>query len=543
MIMQGGYGGRFGMRWILVLSFVCAGFLGVVHHGYAESRTTDFSCPEDTSPVPNKGFGGACYEIAVVELEHYLSRRADPNQPRLNGLNREDVMARISRPDRSVQNVLHSLKVKARVVHLDPTPEVKICNGTKTEIRLGDPCLVMLAAGRDLHAVVAFAYDESDWGLGMYSVFSVADSNPASEDPQEQREREAQRLVYDHTANAWSYNHPGWNAEPLYVAYVPLKQFPDYVPPPWQRPGSHCGQEVIAPDGSMMVWVPSGRFTMGVTRQEIDRLWAQNGWDESWKRLFSKAPPHPIELDGFWIGKYEVTNQQYATFLNTRGVQGELKGLWIPRLDCPGCEIDYRDGCYRAKMGREGHPVHHVTWHGANAYCGYYALELSTEAQWEYAARGPRGRLYPWGNRWDRTICNSAEYWARRPINSDAVWRTWARSIGWKRKSDSGDWYIPCPLAANFNTAVGSFPAGASWCGALDLAGNVWEWCGDWYSKDYYHQSSFRNPAGPSTGTERVLRGGSCSNGAYACSGVYRLSRAPERWSTPLGFRVVKSFH
>jgi len=161
-------------------------------------------------------------------------------------------------------------------------------------------------------------------------------------------------------------------------------------------------------------------------------------------------------------------------------------------------------------------PMVNVTWNDCKAYADWAGVQLPTEAQYEYAVRGPLGNNYPWGgtataadpnNGWDQTKC--ANYY-----NSYAVGKsTWA---------------------------VGSFPAGASWCGAQDLAGNVWEWCADWYGD--YSTTSVTNPTGPATGTYRVLRGGSWGygNGDYWYRGVFRGNYViPTNCRDNVGFRCI----
>jgi len=188
-------------------------------------------------------------------------------------------------------------------------------------------------------------------------------------------------------------------------------------------------------DGAEVVWVPSGTFMMG----SGDR----------------HHPVHQVTLDGFWLYKCEVTNGQFAKFAQSSG--HAIEGNWKK---------------YTARG--ENHPVVEVTWNDAKAYGDWAGVALPTEAQWEYGARGPEGRKYPWGNDWDPKKC-----------------------CNYKNLGQGNPWTFP----------VGSFPAGASWCGALDLAGNVWEWCADWYGP--YEAGAARNPQGSSTGSRRVLRGGS----------------------------------
>ena len=222
--------------------------------------------------------------------------------------------------------------------------------------------------------------------------------------------------------------------------------------------GGDPGEETIGPDGQTLVLVPDGSFMMGSNEEGSD-----------------EQPIHQVTLDGFWIGSCEVTNDQYAAFLNEIDPINVNQWIDIPNVYC---EIEYVGGTYQAKAQHGPHPVVCVSWYGATAYCDHYGYTLPTEAQWEYAARGPDAREYPWGNEWD---------------GSRLCW--------WEKRGPGG-----------LTFPVGSFPVGASWCGALDMAGNVWEWCADWYDSDYYENSPSHNPTGPSSGSLRVLRGGSWGN-------------------------------
>jgi len=230
-----------------------------------------------------------------------------------------------------------------------------------------------------------------------------------------------------------------------------------------------------------MVRIPAGGFLRG--SQEGDR-----------RAAASEKPQRQIALDEYWIGKHPVTNEQYAVFLMATGHQAPdgWEGNTPP-------------------TGKEKHPVVNVSWWNAVAYCRWLAeltdkpYRLPTEAQWEKAARGTDGRVYPWGNRWSSRKCNSEE--------------------------DDGAG----------TTAVGSHsPAGDSPYGCADMAGNVLEWTSDWYHEEYYALSAAdRNPYGPSSGAVKVLRGGSWSADRWGvrCASRYQGNR--KATSPEAGFRCA----
>lgn len=190
-------------------------------------------------------------------------------------------------------------------------------------------------------------------------------------------------------------------------------------------------------DGAEMVWVPAGSFLMGSP--------SGVGWG-------SERPQHTLTLGGYWIYKYEVTVGQYRAFCQATGHP-------FPTTT-------------PAWGWQDDHPMVHVTWFDVTAYAAWANAALPTEAQWEKAARGTDGRIFPWGDDWDTTkFANITNSSGTHP--------------------------------------VGSFPAGVSPYGAMDMAGNVWEWCADWYDAEYYAISPPVDPVGPVTGTYRILRGGS----------------------------------
>jgi formylglycine-generating enzyme required for sulfatase activity len=215
-------------------------------------------------------------------------------------------------------------------------------------------------------------------------------------------------------------------------------------------------------DGSM-VHVPAGEFIMGNDTGNPD-----------------ERPQRRVYLDAFDMDKYEVTNAQYRRFIQATGREAPQTwpGRYVQFTDSK-ISLDWQAGTYPA--GQATYPVVMVNWADADAYCAWVGKRLPTEAEWEKAARGTDGRIYPWGNTWDAGKANTRE-----------------TGIG-----------HPQP--------VGSYPAGASPYGALDMVGNVWEWVADQYGRDYYSQAlrqssgqaPDRNPQGPSVGWGNVQRGGS----------------------------------
>jgi len=240
-------------------------------------------------------------------------------------------------------------------------------------------------------------------------------------------------------------------------------------------------------DDMVMVYVPGGTFQMGSSEGDSGA-----GGDE--------FPQHSVTLDDFWIDQTEVTNAQFAAFLNDRGNQTEGGVTWL-ELDSDHCLIEQVEGQYQPKSGYADHPVIEVSWYGADAYCGWVGAQLPTEAQWEYAARGEHGYIYPWGN--DAPTCELVNF---------AVC--------------SGG---PMP--------VGTLPDGASWCEVLDMAGNVWEWTADWYGS--YSSASQTNPTGPTDGSFKVLRGGSFYGNRYYVRAAHRYHFAPDYRLGGIGFRCA----
>jgi formylglycine-generating enzyme required for sulfatase activity/tRNA A-37 threonylcarbamoyl transferase component Bud32 len=285
---------------------------------------------------------------------------------------------------------------------------------------------------------------------------------------------------------------------------------------------AHPRRFVVKPaDGAEMVWVPAGTFRMGSTQEEIDRQWAENGWRADPKRgAEDEKPQHQVRISKeFWLYKHEVTNGQYGQFLAATGRSPHRS--W---------------GAYQTHTRL---PVSNVTWDDCVAYAAWAGGALPTEARWEWAARGPSGSIYPWGDTWDRTKCNTAEYWARRALTDDDALAAWYETVGGEERAEGG-WSMEPSATVRLLRDVGSFPGGASWCGALDMAGSMWEWCSDWHGP--YGPDSRTDLAGPASGTSRVLRGGAWGSYAHPCRGAARFRyTGPGLTDNDIGFRVVRA--
>ena len=243
----------------------------------------------------------------------------------------------------------------------------------------------------------------------------------------------------------------------------------------------------------VMVEVPAGDFIRG---SKVDK---------------TEQPVRKIYLDGYMIGKYPVTNSEFKAFINDDGYQNKdywtLEG-WQWRQEENVSEPLYWHG---RKWNGPNFSVVGVSWYEASAYTHWLSKKtghrycLPTETQWEKAARGSSGFQYPWGNEFDKNKCNSSE----------------------------------CGL--NRTSPVGIFPSGKSPYGCMDMAGNVWEWCADWYDENYYKESPDKNPQGPEGGSGRVLRGGSWFDGVWICRVAYRYSFHRAARGDGAGFRLLRS--
>ncbi len=293
-----------------------------------------------------------------------------------------------------------------------------------------------------------------------------------------------------------------------------------------------------------MVWITPGKFWMGSDEGQED-----------------ERPAHSVALDGFWMDRTEVTNEEFSRFTRATGyvtvaertptakdypdvpphrlVAGSV--VFSPPPDVtsfenpylwweyrPGANWRHPEGPGSDLKGRDKHPVVHICWEDARAYAQWAGKRLPTEAEWEYAARGGLDREpFCWGSELAPENQWRANIWQGRFPNENTL----------------GDGF-------RATSPVASYPPNGY--GLYDMSGNVWEWCQDWYLPDYYCSSPARNPRGPDTSfdpnepgvAKRVQRGGS-----FLCSEIYcvgyrpsaRMKAPPDTGLSHSGFRCVRS--
>lgn len=256
-------------------------------------------------------------------------------------------------------------------------------------------------------------------------------------------------------------------------------------------------------DGMPMILIPAGTFIMGSANDDV--LAAPD-----------ETPQREVTLDAFYIDRYEVSVEQFAAFLNRLGNHDRA----CDGVDCALprsiagytsyiTQDDIGDGSiqYIPLAGYAKYPANHVSWHGANSYCQSVGARLPTEAEWEYAARGSDGRIYPWGNAQpnpDLAVFQSENYDNMKPVDA--------------------------------------LPDGRSPFGVYAMAGSLWEWVADWYDENYYSTAPDLNPPGPESGLNRVLRGGAWpyNNQADRIRAANRFFLAPDFISSTVGFRCAR---
>ncbi|MCP9455784.1 MAG: formylglycine-generating enzyme family protein [Nitrospira sp.] len=233
------------------------------------------------------------------------------------------------------------------------------------------------------------------------------------------------------------------------------------------------------------VFVPAGWFLMGSDPRKDRAAGPQ------------ELPQRRVYLDAFWIDRYEVSNVDYLRFVLATGAQ------W-PKF--------WRENPFSEEIAL--HPVIHVNWYEADAYCRWAGKRLPTEAEWEKAARGEDGRIFPWGN---------------EPAG-------WLKSNIAHPGSKRGFKYPPL-------AKVNRYEKGVSPYGVYQMAGNVSEWVADWFDPEYYRRGVDKNPKGPETGTLKVFRGGSWHEDPEVARSAGRNARPPEEQSYLTGFRCAQDAH
>jgi len=292
------------------------------------------------------------------------------------------------------------------------------------------------------------------------------------------------------------------------------------------------GATYVSPvDGAVYRYVPAGEFIMGSSDEQVEfgRELCRTYWHQpddcngSW--IEDEQPQHTVYLDSYWIMETEVTNAQYGKFIEADGYTTETYWSadgWTWRSDNAIVEPRYWED---NRFNNDLQPVVAISWYETEAYANWLSAEtgldfrLPTEAQWEKAARGTDGDVFPWGSQWNSSYANYCE----KNCTQD-----WA-------DQDTDDGY-------QYTAPVGSYPTGASPYGALDMAGNVWEWTADWYAADYYQNSPARNPQGPSSREVRVLRGGSWLDLPSYLRAAFRDRYFPDNRSSGVGFRLLVVF-
>ncbi len=223
-----------------------------------------------------------------------------------------------------------------------------------------------------------------------------------------------------------------------------------------------------------MVLIPAGEFIMGSEKGGADEV-----------------PVRKVHLDAFQINQYEVTQFQYAEFVQATGHRSPIT-RYVKN-------IDY--------FNHPNQPVVYVSWSDAYDYCRWRGLRLPTEAEWEKAARGTAGSEWPWNGDFKASFAN------------------------FKGEADQGV----------FTSTVGSYEADKSPYGIYDMAGNVREWVQDWYEQEYYKHAPQENPMGPKVGDVKVMRGSSWNDSHFSGRTASRLKMIPNYRETGVGFRCAQS--
>ncbi len=226
---------------------------------------------------------------------------------------------------------------------------------------------------------------------------------------------------------------------------------------------------------------PSPESIIDMNMVTAGQFWMGSSLEES--KNETEKPRHKVQLATYYIDKYPVTNQAYRKFIKETGYPEPP--FWAdPQFNNPT------------------QPVVGVSWEDAVAYAEWANKRLPTEAEWEKAAKGEESLLYPWGNEFNSGLANV-------------------------------DYVLAC------TSQVDHFPGGASPYGCLDMIGNVWEWCDDWFDENYYALSPSENPPGPAKGDRKVIRGGAWDTISFNARNAFRFFSDPDAKASNIGFRCV----
>jgi formylglycine-generating enzyme required for sulfatase activity len=318
---------------------------------------------------------------------------------------------------------------------------------------------------------------------------SAADSDSGEEESEPDRPTATTTQQVDEATP--QPDQPTWTPEPTPTT-APM-------PSPTTALGPKAGDTMVwNKDGMTMVYINAGDFEMGAET-----------WKDPDTYTINEGPIHIVYVDAFWIDQTEVTNAQFAMFVNQTGYVTSAEQLGYSKIynsdstwsDVSGADWRHPDG--GSGSYHDDYPVVHVSWMDAQAYCKWAGKRLPTEAEWEKAARGTDGLKYPWGNN------------------------------------------APTSQLANFNNPGGSarqvrnYPQGVSPYGVYEMAGNVWEVVSDWYDKDYYQYTPLENPQGPDDGEHHVAKGGSYGFEASVIRAAVRVKRGASQTFSDMGFRCV----
>lgn len=233
------------------------------------------------------------------------------------------------------------------------------------------------------------------------------------------------------------------------------------------------------------VFIPAGSFLMGAEAETGFAICEESRAGCALEDFADEGPVREVTLDAFWIDKFEVTNNGYRRC-----------------VDAGGCDLPALLEFYNHPDFAD-HPVVYVSWFQAERFCQWAGGSLPTEAQWELAARGRDGRIFPWG---DALVCGKANL-----------------------KGCTQGLTMP----------AGSFVDGASPYGVMDMAGNAAEWTADWYDPAGYDAADLTNPTGLMEGELKTARGGSWKNPFSGARATNRTANYPEVFSSGVGFRCV----